>query len=103
MDVGGSSAAEEGRRRALREVVADCAKRWFQDTLVEAKSGDSSMQLLVGQMYYSGYGTPKDPKRGRAWLNEASKCRSSVWKVGEKHPGYNASDSDSDDVKEDKK
>ncbi|KAL2526711.1 hypothetical protein Adt_11765 [Abeliophyllum distichum] len=90
----------EQRRLPLAEVVADCVKRWFQDTLKEAKAGDTAMQVLVGQMYYGGYGVPKDAQKGRAWINRASKSRSSVWKVGDKHPGYNASDSDSDNSKE---
>lgn len=50
-------------RTPLAKVVADCAKRWFQDTLKEAKAGDSNMQVLVGQMYYSGYGVPRDPRK----------------------------------------
>jgi TPR repeat protein len=44
-------------------VVADCVKRWFKDTLREAKAGDVNMQILVGQMYYSGYGIPKDAQK----------------------------------------
>ncbi|RDX79197.1 Heavy metal-associated isoprenylated plant protein 33, partial [Mucuna pruriens] len=50
-------------RTPLAKVVADCAKRWFQDTLKEAKSGDPAMQVLVGQMYYSGYGVTRDPQK----------------------------------------
>ncbi|XP_051138411.1 uncharacterized protein LOC127256440 [Andrographis paniculata] len=95
--------SEHRRRVPLAEVVADCVRRWFQDTLKEAKNGDTTMQVLVGQMYYSGYGVAKDPQKGRAWISKASKIRSSVWKVGDKRPGYNASDSDSDDVEEDTK
>lgn len=53
----------EQRRLPLAEVVADCVKRWFQDTLKEAKAGDTAMQVLVGQMYYSGYGVPKDTQK----------------------------------------
>ncbi|XP_068668035.1 uncharacterized protein [Aristolochia californica] len=86
-------------RSPLSDVVSDCVKRWFQDTLKEARAGDSAMQVLVGQMYYSGYGVPKDVQRGRAWITKASRTRSSVWKVSDKHPGYNASDSDSDELK----
>ncbi|WJX38526.1 hypothetical protein P8452_26178 [Trifolium repens] len=82
-------------RKPLSKVVADCTKRWFQETLKEAKGGDSSMQLLVGQMYYSGYGVPKDPQKGHAWISKASRSRNSVWQVSEKQPGYKASDSDS--------
>jgi len=50
-------------RTPLAKVVADCAKRWFQDTLREAKAGDTSMQVLVGQMYNSGYGVSRDPQK----------------------------------------
>lgn len=85
-------------RQPLSEVVADCVRRWFQDTLKEAKSGDVNMQVLVSQMYYSGYGVPKDAQKGRLWMTRASRVRSSVWRVSEKRPGYNASDSDSDEL-----
>lgn len=96
--------SSEGQRRMpLAQVVSDCAKRWFQDTLKEAKAGDTTMQVLVGQMYFSGYGVSRDAQKGRAWISRASKSRSSAWKVGDKHPGYNASDSDSDDLKNDEK
>ncbi|XP_073314503.1 uncharacterized protein [Primulina huaijiensis] len=95
--------SERQRRLPLAEVVTDCVNRWFQDTLKEAKTGDTAMQVLVGQMYYRGYGVARDAQKGRAWIGRAAKSRSSVWKVGDKHPGYNASDSDSDDPKEDAK
>ncbi|KAJ9683962.1 hypothetical protein PVL29_016452 [Vitis rotundifolia] len=96
--------SSEGQHRMpLAQVVSDCAKRWFQDTLKEAKAGDTTMQVLVGQMYFSGYGVSRDAQKGRAWISRASKSRSSAWKVGDKHPGYNASDSDSDDLKNDEK
>ncbi|KAK3015192.1 hypothetical protein RJ639_005401 [Escallonia herrerae] len=93
----------QGGRAPLADVVSDCVKRWFQDTLKEAKAGDSNMQVLVGQMYCSGYGVPRDAHKGRAWISRASKTRSSVWKVSDKRPGYNASDSDSDEKKADVK
>ncbi|KAG8500681.1 hypothetical protein CXB51_002845 [Gossypium anomalum] len=94
-----SSSASQ--RLPLSEVVSDCVKRWFKDTLKEAKAGDVNMQVLVGQMYYSGYGVPRDAQKGRIWMTRASRLRSSVWKVSDKHPGYNASDSDSDEIKGD--
>lgn len=50
-------------RVPLSEVVADCVKRWFKDTLKEAKGGDINMQVLVGQMYCTGYGVPKDAQK----------------------------------------
>ncbi|KAJ8503832.1 hypothetical protein OPV22_004718 [Ensete ventricosum] len=81
----------------LKDVVADCTRRWFQDALKEARAGDAAMQVLVGQMYHNGYGVPKNDQKANAWITKASKYRSSVWKVSDKRPGYNASDSDSDD------
>ncbi|KAL3653429.1 hypothetical protein CASFOL_003110 [Castilleja foliolosa] len=86
------------RRMPLAEVVSDCVQRWFQDTLKEAKKGDTAMQVLVGQMYYSGYGVSRDIQRGKAWINKASRSRSLVWNVGDQHPGYNASESESVDA-----
>ena len=53
-------------RLPLSHVVSDCVRRWFQDTLKEAKAGDSGMQLLVGQMYNSGYGVRKDTDK--VWI-----------------------------------
>ncbi|KAH9291409.1 hypothetical protein KI387_043403, partial [Taxus chinensis] len=54
---------EEQKRSPLKEVITDCTKRWFQESLKEAKSGDIGMQILVGQMYCSGYGIPPDIKK----------------------------------------
>ncbi|KAL8526552.1 hypothetical protein ACS0TY_015662 [Phlomoides rotata] len=88
----------EQRRWPLSEVISDCTERWFQDTLKEANAGDVNMQVLLGQMYYSGYGAPKDADKGKHWMTRASRMRSSVWKVVNKRPGYNVSDSDSDDT-----
>ncbi|EOY17643.1 hypothetical protein QUC31_006828 [Theobroma cacao] len=90
-------------RIPLAQVVSDLVKGWFQDALKEAKAGDTNMQVLVGQMYCSGFGVPKDVQKGLAWIGKASRSRSSVWKVSDKHPGYNASDSDSDELKGDAK
>ncbi|OIW02743.1 hypothetical protein TanjilG_29519 [Lupinus angustifolius] len=50
-------------RVPLSQVVSDCTKRWFQDTLNEAKAGDSAMQLLLADMYFNGYGVPIDPQK----------------------------------------
>ncbi|KAK7339991.1 hypothetical protein VNO77_20682 [Canavalia gladiata] len=97
----GSSGRERNGRVPLSAVVADCVKRWFKDTLKEAKAGDINMQVLVGQMYFSGYGVSRDVQKGRFWLTKASRVRTSVWKVVDKRPGYNASDSDSDELKGD--
>lgn len=87
------------RRIPLADVVADCAKRWFQDTLKEAKAGDSAMQVLVAQMYKSGYGVPANAQKAEAWMFKASRTVRSVWKVTDKRPGYHASDSDSEEAK----
>lgn len=55
--------SERQRRTPLGEVVSDCVRRWFQDTLKEAKNGDIAMQVLVGQMYTSGFGVGKDAQK----------------------------------------
>ncbi|KAJ8434438.1 hypothetical protein Cgig2_025408 [Carnegiea gigantea] len=73
-------------RVPLSQVVSDCVKRWFQDTLKEAKAGDSAMRLLVGQMYNSGYGVNKDTETeehkaiGSCLDTKALKSRSSAFK-----------------------
>ena len=51
---------QEDDRVPLSEMVLDCTRRWFQDALKEARAGDAAMQVLVGQMYRSGYGVNKN-------------------------------------------
>ncbi|PUZ41476.1 hypothetical protein GQ55_9G508400 [Panicum hallii var. hallii] len=101
-DLAAACGLQEDERVPLAEVVSDCTKRWFQDALKEARAGDITMQVLVGQMYRSGYGVNKNEHKARVWMEKASRYRSTVWKVSNKRPGYNASDSDSasDDAKE---
>ncbi|XP_062210954.1 uncharacterized protein LOC133912305 [Phragmites australis] len=101
-DLAAACGLQEDERVPLAEVVSDCTRRWFQDALKEARAGDVAMQVLVGQMYRSGYGVNKNEHKARVWMEKASRYRSTVWKVSNKRPGYNASDSDSDpdDAKE---
>lgn len=61
--VSDNSSSSETTRVPLSEVVSDCVKRWFRDTLKEAKGGDINMQVLVGQMYFSGYGVARDAQK----------------------------------------
>ncbi|KAL6520674.1 hypothetical protein OROMI_032234 [Orobanche minor] len=82
----GSGDVYGAARLLLSEVVSDCKGRWFQDSLKEAKAGDVNMQVLVGQMYYSGYGVAKDADNGKFWMTRASRIRASVWKVRNKRP-----------------
>lgn len=82
-------------RVPLSEAVSDCVKRWFHDTLEAAKSGDADMQMLVSQMYFTGYGVPTNPQQGQAWMTKASRSQSST--------GCNCNESDSDRLKGDKK
>lgn len=63
METSTSNNSSNNNRVPLSEVVADCVKRWFKDTLKDAKAGDVNMQILVGQMYYSGYGVPRDAQK----------------------------------------
>ncbi|KAL9231463.1 hypothetical protein vseg_006690 [Gypsophila vaccaria] len=97
---GGENKLGRGTRVSLSIAVKDCVRRWFGDTLKEARNGDTSMQVLVAQMYNSGYGVTKDLLKGNAWITRASKGRSSAWRVSNKQPGYNASDSDSEDLED---
>ncbi|KQK22081.1 uncharacterized protein LOC100845835 [Brachypodium distachyon] len=99
-DLAAACGMQEHERVPLGEVVLDCTKRWFQDSLKEARAGDAAMQVLVGQMYRSGYGVNKNEHKARIWMEKASRYRSTVWKVSNKRPGYNASDSDTDDIQE---
>lgn len=82
MEVETSGEKEGGARVPLSEVVSDCVKRWFKDTLKEAKAGDVNMQVLVGQMYYSGYGVPRDAQKVStlllSWCSVLLNCASSV-------------------------
>ena len=66
-----------GERMRLSEVVSDCVKRWFQDTLKEAKSGDIAMQVLVGQMYCNGYGIGRNTQKVEFFTG------SRVWEIAE--------------------
>ncbi|KAK4742556.1 hypothetical protein SAY87_000557 [Trapa incisa] len=100
MEGSGTADKEENFRVPLSDVVSECVKRWFKDTLKEARAGDINMQVLVSQMYSSGYGFSRDAEKAKAWMTRASKSRPSVWRVSDKRPGYNASDSDSDELKE---
>ncbi|WVZ56627.1 hypothetical protein U9M48_007124 [Paspalum notatum var. saurae] len=95
-DLAAACGLKEDERVPLSEVVSDCTRRWFQDALKEARAGDVTMQVLVGQMYRSGYGVNKNEHKARVWMEKASRYRSTVWKVSNKRPGYNASDSDTD-------
>ncbi|KAG7960422.1 hypothetical protein I3843_10G122400 [Carya illinoinensis] len=51
------------KRLPLSEVVSECINQWFKDTLKDAKAGNINMQILVGQMYYNGYGIPRDAQK----------------------------------------
>ncbi|KZV15257.1 hypothetical protein F511_26403 [Dorcoceras hygrometricum] len=94
---GGDHAADKVRL-PLSEVVSDCEERWFLETLREAEAGDIRMQVLVSQMYNSGYGVAKDIDKGKFWASRGSRIRTSVRKLMNKRPGYNESDSDTDEL-----
>ena len=46
--------------KLLSEVVGDYIQRWFQDAYKEARKGGIANQVLVAQMFFSGYETPKN-------------------------------------------
>jgi TPR repeat protein len=64
-DLAAACGLEADERVPLAEVVSDCTRRWFQDALKEARAGDITMQVLVGQMYRSGYGVNKNEHKVR--------------------------------------
>jgi len=57
-----SSSVAYPKLNPLRNVVAQCEKRWYERTLKVAQSGDVAMQILVGQMLCSGYGVAVNVK-----------------------------------------
>ncbi|GER31122.1 superoxide dismutase [Striga asiatica] len=81
MEAENSGFTADKRRLPLSKVVADCVERWFEDALKEARAGDINMQVLLGQMYYSGYGVPKNAGKESLWFTRASRVRSSVWEL----------------------
>jgi TPR repeat protein len=88
-----SSSVNRIRGVPLAEVVVNCARRWFSDSLKQAKAGDRAMQVIVGQMYASGYGVPQDTAKAKEWIKKASSSRHASWNVLGKQPGYIGSDS----------
>ncbi|XP_062213464.1 uncharacterized protein LOC133914364 [Phragmites australis] len=72
-DLAAACGLQEDERVPLADVVSDCTRRWFQDALKEARTGDVSMQVLVGQMYRSGYGVNKNEHMARLWMEKASR------------------------------
>lgn len=68
MDDSRGTTKRREERVPLSDVVADCVRRWFWDALAEAKAGDAAMQVLVGQMYHSGYGVPRNEQKVRTAL-----------------------------------
>ncbi|KAF8720103.1 hypothetical protein HU200_024882 [Digitaria exilis] len=75
----------ECERKPLSEVVGDCVQRWFQDAFKEARKGDVANQVLVAQMFFSGYGVPKNEQKGGEALGILAEALPS--EGGEEHPG----------------
>ena len=67
-DVAAACGMQEDDRVPLSEMVLDCTRRWFQDALKEARAGDAAMQVLVGQMYRTGYGVSKNEHKVSPYL-----------------------------------
>eukprot|EP00878_Enallax_costatus_P002370 GHUV01002546.1.p1 GENE.GHUV01002546.1~~GHUV01002546.1.p1 ORF type:complete len:235 (+),score=18.02 GHUV01002546.1:79-783(+) len=58
-------------RVPLKLVVQDAVKRWFNETLSEARRGDVKQQALLSQMYAEGYGCKQDMEQSRVWSERA--------------------------------
>jgi TPR repeat protein len=81
-DLAAACGLQEDERVPLAEVVSDCTRRWFQDTLKEARAGDITMQVLVGQMYRSGYGVNKNEHKVSRFFGfriERSRFFKGIW------------------------
>eukprot|EP00775_Hariotina_reticulata_P009130 gene9130-9298_t len=58
-------------RVPLKLVVQDAVKRWFAETLSEARKGDVKQQALLAQMYAEGYGCKQDLEQSKMWAERA--------------------------------
>lgn len=58
-------------RVPLKLVVQDAVKRWFNETLSEARRGDVKQQALLSQMYAEGYGCKQDLEQAKIWGERA--------------------------------
>lgn len=69
------SGSDSGPLRVpLKLVVQDAVKRWFNETLSEARRGDVKQQALLAQMLAEGYGCKQDLEESRRWA-ERARCR----------------------------
>ncbi|KAK6267276.1 hypothetical protein QUC31_018113 [Theobroma cacao] len=84
-------------RIPLAQVVSELVKGWFQDAMKEARAGDTNMQVLVGQMYCTGFGVPKDVQK------TTLPCCQLLLLYFLVVSRYDASDSDSEELKRDAK
>ncbi|KAK6280495.1 hypothetical protein POUND7_020762 [Theobroma cacao] len=90
-------------RIPLAQVVSELVKGWFQDAMKEARAGDTNMQVLVGQMYCTGFGVPKDvQKLLLLYFLVVSRIYDTLCEL-ENPDCYDASDSDSEELKRDAK
>ncbi|OAY65691.1 hypothetical protein ACMD2_13784 [Ananas comosus] len=75
-------------------------RRKAEETDVLRKASDRNdwrVELLRRKDYSAATWQMLMRNNGRIWIEKASRYRSTAWKVSEKQPGYNASDSDSDE------
>ncbi|GBF98124.1 hypothetical protein Rsub_10871 [Raphidocelis subcapitata] len=71
---GANSSGSSGAAPApvpLKYVVQAATRRWFEETLAEARNGDVKQQALVAQMLQQGYGTDRDPAAAARWADKA--------------------------------
>ncbi|KAL3138292.1 hypothetical protein ABBQ32_006104 [Trebouxia sp. C0010 RCD-2024] len=76
-----SSASEVAVRRQgrpLAEVVSGLVRKWFQDTLEAAKSGDSEQMGVLSSMLDAGYGCTADPQQAKIWAHKAATPQSNA-------------------------
>merc|ERR1719383_972411 len=65
----------EKRRRPLKDVVRDCERRWFADTLDAAREGCIESMQSVAEMYAGGWGIPPSTAQAAFWRMQAQEAR----------------------------
>ncbi|KAL3142964.1 hypothetical protein ABBQ38_003249 [Trebouxia sp. C0009 RCD-2024] len=73
-----SKAAVRRQSQPLAEVVSVLVRKWFQDTLEAAKSGNSEQMGVLSSMLDAGYGCTADPQQAKFWAHKAAAPQSNA-------------------------
>ena len=67
-----SRATSSKSNEPLKEKEVDVGYEGIQQAQVEAEQGNVAAQIVLGQMYYDGQGTPQDFKQAYIWFSVAT-------------------------------